>query len=139
MKTVLLGIAIFLGFVLQAGSDNTKSNTTMTVVSNQPTNENVTRLILFKLNITPGSVEEADFKKKTLSLAADTGVKEMGWLKIEGGQTEFTHGVRIVFYNRAAIEPYVQSKAHREYIRDVWKPVVGAAQLLDYTEPDIAR
>jgi len=97
----------------------------------------VTRLVLFKLNLESGSSAEQEFKEKTLALAAVKGVKEIGWLKVEGGQTEFSHGVRIVFENADAIQPYVKSKPHREYIRDVWVPAVGASQLIDYSEPEI--
>ncbi len=99
--------------------------------------EPVTRMVLFKLNLEPGSKAEQEFREKTLALSAIDGVKEIGWMKMEGGQGEFTHGVRIVFKSAAAIEPYVKSKAHREYIRDIWAPVVGATQLFDYTEPGI--
>jgi len=139
MRNLLISVAIFLVSVCQAGTSVTSLKEQSKPTYEAQTGENVTRLVLFKLNLEPGSAEEQEFRKKTLALAADEGVKEMGWLKIEGGKTEFTHGVRIVFYNEAAIKPYVQSKAHRDYIRDVWMPVVGVSQLVDYTEPDIAK
>lgn len=139
MKSVMVFKLILLGFVLQVGANITNPQNLLNNNLEKKADESITRFILFELKLEPGSIEEAEFKKKTLALADDPGVKEMGWLQIEGGKTEYTHGLRIVFYNRAAIDPYVQSKAHMEYLRDVWKPVIGVAQLIDYTEPDIAR
>lgn len=139
MKSLLFSIAILFALVCQAGSVEKNLDLHSKIIFDKQTGENVTRFILFKLNLEPGSNEEAEFKKRTLALAADKGVKEMGWLVINGGQTEFTHGLRIVFINKDAIQPYVQSKPHRDYIRDVWKPVVGAFQLVDYTESEIAK
>ena len=139
MRKLLVSIAILFAIVCQAGSVEKDPDLQNKTSCEKQTGDNVTRFILFKLNLEPGSKEEAEFKKKTLALAADKGVKEMGWLVIEGGQTDFTHGVRIVFYCEADIKPYVQGKPHRDYIRDVWKPVVGASQLVDYTEPEITE
>ena len=133
MKTRLLILISFLltvnlAFPLQKGRTEKEKTSS----------ENITRFIFFKLNIEPGSEEEELFKNKTLALANDPGVKEMGWVKLKESKTEYTHGLRIVFYNEAAIDPYVKSEAHMEVVKDVWKPVVGPAQIFDYVEPEVA-
>ncbi len=100
--------------------------------------ETVTRMIVFDLKLEPGSAEEKAFKDATLALAAHESVKEMAWMDVDGKKSGYNRGVRIVFFNSNAVEPYVKSKEHREYIRDVWKPVVGELQMIDYTEPEIS-
>jgi len=95
--------------------------------------EEVTRFIQFKLELPEGSAAEQTFKEKTLKLAGIPGVKEMGWLEIEGNG-EFNHGVRIVFGDRKSLDAYVAHADHKNYLKTVWAPNVKKAQLIDYRE-----
>jgi hypothetical protein len=97
--------------------------------------EEITRFIQFKLELPQSSPAVQTFKTQTLELAEIPGVKEMGWLEVEGND-EFNYGVRIVFHDRKSLDAYVAHKDHKSYLKTVWAPNVKKAQLIDYKETE---
>jgi hypothetical protein len=99
--------------------------------------EPIHRHIFFKLDLPKGSPAEKEFVEKTMALAKLPTVEKFIWMDVLNSKEQFTHGVCIVFKDEAAMNTYVQAREHRQYIRDVWKPVVTESQLTDYTEGQV--
>ncbi len=101
----------------------------------------ICRQILFKLDLPKDSPEEKVFIEQTSALAALPTVKAFIWLNLAEGkkdkEKEFTHGLRIVFADDAAMKSYVQHQQHRQYIKEVWSPLVKKMQMVDYTETTV--
>lgn len=91
------------------------------------------RQILFSLDFAKGTPEEKAFIDKTNELAKMPTVKQFVWLKLEDNK-KFTHGLTIVFEDKAGLDAYVNTPEHRSVIKEVWKGVAKDPQVTDYTE-----